>query len=61
MQSVCRQFEKLAAEQVVEESTGNAVEVVGIGLSSGRVLLTINPIEEGGSFKALAVDEVASA
>lgn len=60
MQSVCRQFEKLAAERVVEESTGNAIEIVGIGTSQGRTLLTVNPIEEGGGYKALSVEEVAS-
>lgn len=60
MQSVCRQFEKLAAERVVEESTGNAIEIVGIGTSNGRTLLTVNPVEAGGDFKALSVEEVAS-
>lgn len=60
MQSVCRQFEKLAAERVVEESTGNVIHVVGIGLSCGRPFLTVDPVEEGGGYKRLTVEEVAS-
>ena len=55
-----RQFRKLADERVVEKSTGNAIQVVGIGIAAGRVRLTIDPVEEGGSFYSLDMEEVAS-
>lgn len=60
MQSVARQFQKLAAERVVEEATGNEIRIVGLGLSQGIPFLTVDPVEEGGGFKKLPVEEVAS-
>ena len=55
-----RQFKTLADDRIVEESTGNAIQVVGIGIAAGRVRLTIDPVEEGGSFYSLDLEEVAS-
>ena len=60
MASVMRQFKTLADDRIVEESTGNAIQVVGIGIAAGRVRLTIDPVEEGGSFYSLDLEEVAS-
>ena len=60
MASVIRQFNKLAAENVIEESTGNSIKVVGMGTSNGVTRLTIDPVEAGGSFYSLDVEEVAS-
>lgn len=55
-----RQFKKLAEERVVEESTGNAIQVVGLGIAVEHVKLTVYPLEEGGNFYSLNLDEVIS-
>lgn len=55
-----RQFRKLADERVVEESTGNAIQVIGIGIAAGKVRLTVDPMEEGGSFYSLDLEEIES-
>lgn len=60
MASVMRQFRKLADERVVEESTGNAIQVIGIGIAAGKVRLTVDPMEGGGPFYSLDLEEIES-
>jgi len=55
-----RQFRKLADERVVEESTGNAIQVIGIGIAAGKVRLTVDPMEGGGPFYSLDLEEIES-
>jgi len=55
-----RQFKKLAEERVVEESTGNAIQVVGLGIAVEHVKLTVYPLEEGGDFYSLNLEDVIS-
>lgn len=55
-----RQFKKLAEERVVERGTGNTIQVVGIGIAVDRVRLTVYPLEEGGSFYSLDLEDVES-
>lgn len=58
MQSVMRQFRNLTSEPVMEASSGQAVEIVGMMRGHGSVRLTVVPAGEIDGVYTTDLDEL---
>jgi carbonic anhydrase len=59
MDSVIRQFNKLSQEDLIEESSGNMVRIIGLCITHGKTRLTVLPIDTPGNMYATDVEELS--